>query len=67
VEECGPCPVIASFILVLQLTKKHGKNLSQGLFAALPKNLMCGEKEMPIRRLSTGTKVQELLVEFSLA
>jgi hypothetical protein len=27
VEECGPCPVFASFILVfaLQLRKKHGK------------------------------------------
>jgi len=27
VEECGPCPVFASFILAfaLQLRKKHGK------------------------------------------
>jgi len=32
VEECGPCPVFASFTLAfaLQLKKKHGKNLSQG-------------------------------------
>ena len=32
VEECGPCPVFASFTLAfaLQLRKKHGKNLSQG-------------------------------------
>ena len=31
-EECGPCPVFASFALAfaLQLRKKHGKNLSQG-------------------------------------
>ena len=31
-EECGPCPVFASFTLAfaLQLRKKHGKNLSQG-------------------------------------
>ena len=31
-EECGPCPVFASFTLVFatQLRKKHGKNLSQG-------------------------------------
>jgi hypothetical protein len=30
-EECGPCPVFVSFTLafVLQLRKKHGKNLSQ--------------------------------------
>jgi hypothetical protein len=30
-EECGPCPVFASFTLAfaLQLRKKHGKNLSQ--------------------------------------
>jgi hypothetical protein len=28
VEECGPCPVFAGFILAfaLQLRKKHGKN-----------------------------------------
>ena len=25
VEECGPCPVFASFTLALQLRKKHGK------------------------------------------
>jgi len=32
VEECGPCPVFASFTLAfaLQLRKKHEKNLSQG-------------------------------------
>ena len=32
VEECGPCPVFASFTLAfaLQLRKKHGKTLSQG-------------------------------------
>jgi len=31
-EECGACPVIASFTMAfaLQLRKKHGKNLSQG-------------------------------------
>jgi len=31
-EECGPCPVFASFTLAfaLQLRKEHGKNLSQG-------------------------------------
>jgi hypothetical protein len=32
VEECGPRPVFASFTLAfaLQLSKKQGKNLSQG-------------------------------------
>ena len=32
VEECGPCPVFASFTtaFALQLRKKNGKNLSQG-------------------------------------
>jgi hypothetical protein len=32
VEECGPCPVFASFTLAfaLQLRKKNGKTLSQG-------------------------------------
>ena len=32
VEECGPCPVFASFTLAfaLQLRKKHDKNLSHG-------------------------------------
>jgi hypothetical protein len=32
VEECGPCPVFASFTLAfaLQLKKKARKNLSQG-------------------------------------
>ena len=25
VEECGPCPVFASFTFALQLRKKHGK------------------------------------------
>jgi len=31
-EECGPCPVFASYTLAfaLKLTKKHGKKLSQG-------------------------------------
>jgi hypothetical protein len=31
-EDCGPCPVFASFTLAfaLQLRKKHGKYLSQG-------------------------------------
>ena len=31
VEECGPCPVFASFALacVLQLSKKHGKTLGR--------------------------------------
>jgi hypothetical protein len=31
-EECGPCPVFASFVLAfeLQLRKKHGKTFSQG-------------------------------------
>jgi hypothetical protein len=31
VEECGPCPVFASFTLAfaLKLRKKHGKNISQ--------------------------------------
>jgi len=31
-EECGPCPGFAGYILAfaLQLRKKHGKNLSQG-------------------------------------
>jgi len=31
-EECGPCPVFASYILVfaLQLWGKHGKNFIQG-------------------------------------
>jgi hypothetical protein len=38
-EECGPCPVIVSFTLAcaLQLSKKHGKTLSQG-----KKNLCSG-------------------------
>jgi len=31
-EECGPCPVFASFTLAFALRqrKKHGKTLSQG-------------------------------------
>jgi len=52
VEECGPCPVFASFTLAfaLHLTKKHGKtsvtarkNLSQGK----KKNLSQGKKKKP--------------------
>jgi len=32
--ECGPCPVLASYNLAfaLQLRKKHGKTLTQGMF-----------------------------------
>jgi len=47
-EECGPCPVFASFTLTfdLQLRKKHGKNLSQG-----KKKLSQGKK-----KLSQGKK-----------
>jgi hypothetical protein len=50
VEECGPCPVFASFTLAfaLQLGKKHGKtsvrirkNISQ-----VKKNLSHGKKNL---------------------
>jgi hypothetical protein len=29
-EVCGPCPILASYTLALQLRKKHGKALEYG-------------------------------------
>jgi len=47
VEECGTCPVFASFTLAfaLQLRKKYRKNISQGKKnLSLKKNLSQGKK-----------------------
>jgi hypothetical protein len=57
VEECGPCPVFASFTLAfaLQLRKKHGKpsvgvkNLSQG-----KKKLSQGKKTCQGKKPQSG-------------
>jgi len=48
-EECGPCPVFASFSLAfaLQLRKKHGKNISQ-----VKKNLSQSTVHIRITRIT---------------
>ena len=64
VEECGPCPVFASFTLAfaLQLRKKHGKtsvrvrkNLSQ-----VKKNLSQSTRKTSVRVLIHNTSRHQL-------
>jgi hypothetical protein len=71
VEECGPCPVFASFTLAfgLQLRKKHGKtsvrvrkeNLNQGK----KKNLSQGKKK-PLSQGKNHLNIKDIVVRIIL-
>ena len=58
VEECGPCPVFASFTLAfaLQLRKKHGKPSARVRKTSQGKQNSQGKKNSQCKKNSQGKK-----------